>query len=214
MSIAMNDGDSKRAGRKHASTLAYGLLRRPTPLPEVIKPKDPQRFAPPPLVQLEWDSRAVKPQATTPGTMAPAVEKRSRRGVFHTIALVGLCAIAIVSNLDLLQGWWTKLVPPSDHVEVSGSIPLMLFVRSNPPASQVFINGRLAGRTPYAQGYGSAGGTVQVRVEAPGHQPWMAKVELHESGVGVNAQLQRLGQKLRPMLIATLESPNKSTQAR
>ena len=61
------------------------------------------------------------------------------------------------------------------------------------------------GRTPYAQGYGASGGTIAVRLEAPGHQPWMSDLQLSEGGVSVNAKLKRLGQNLKPMMIAVVD---------
>lgn len=191
----MNYDEAKRTPRS-AQTLSYGAV---TTRPNLI-----DRFEPP--------AEAFLPSTVLPaarpvvqGTMAPPRQERRRagRGAFHLLVMAGLIAIAVVSNLDRLRGLWITAAPPNDAVQVDGAIAMMMFVRSNPPASRVFINGHLVGRTPFAQGYNSAGGTVRVRVESPGYQAWESDLVYTASGLVVNAKLQRKN-KLKPMFIVAM----------
>ena len=201
----MDDKHSMRRLRSRASTVAYGMspsrfVTGSPVAPSSIAPGPAPvsaRFAPPTEASLP----AVRPSPETTGTMAPPrrASWKFGGGVLPAIITTAMVIIAIVSNLERAQGLWCQFFPPDDDVELMGAIPLMLFVRSDPPGSRVFINGRRVGRTPYAQGYGASGGTVHVRLEAPRHQPWMADLELKKAGVSVNAKLKRLRPNLKPM---------------
>jgi hypothetical protein len=191
----MDDDKAKRIHR-NAATLSYGEKRA----------NSTQRFSPPPEASLP-QTVLPAPRAAVQGTMAPSYQgsRKTGRGAFQLIVMTGLIAIAVVSNLDRLRSVWSKVSPPLDAVEVAvdGAIPMMMFVRSNPPKSRVFINGHLVGRTPFAQGYTSAGGTVRVKVESPGFQTWESDLVYTANGLVVNAQLHRAN-KLKPMLIVAM----------
>ncbi|MDX2021209.1 MAG: PEGA domain-containing protein [Deltaproteobacteria bacterium] len=204
----MDDDQRKRA--RNAVTRVYGasrphetLIAAVPPVPVAPGPMlaaaDHDRFRPPAERALP---AVVLPAPLPPrhGTMAEPARRRWRSGGFSALVITGLLAIAVVSNLERLRGVFHQVVPAADEVAVEGAIPLMLFVRSDPPAARVYINGHLVGRTPFAQGYASAGGMVHVRVEAPGYQAWESELQYKSVGVLVHAKLQRLA-KLKPMMI-------------
>ena len=68
-----------------------------------------------------------------------------------------------------------------------------LNITSNAGAAQVFLNGNLAGATPF--GANVIGGTYEIRVTAPGYQDFFQRMNVR-SPTTVNAQLQSLGSQL------------------
>ena len=118
----------------------------------------------------------------------------------RTLSLLALAAVAIFANLDRMQEVWTHFVPRGNDVSLDGPIPQMLFIRSNPSGARVFLNDRAVGRTPYAQGYSSAGARLDVRIEAPGHLPWHSTVDLADDGSALDVKLKRRPRKGLPAL--------------
>jgi hypothetical protein len=64
-----------------------------------------------------------------------------------------------------------------DSAEPPRTGPAAMMVDSRPAGAQVFVDGRSVGYTPIVVG-GLAPGTHSVRMQAPGHQPWVTAVTL------------------------------------
>jgi hypothetical protein len=111
-------------------------------------------------------------------------------GLVTALVLIGLAGqfAAVFTREHMASGPFDGELPPlpaspwiATHVDVDAVTPLILdgslVVESNPAGADVFIDGARVGTTPIVLP-SQREGTRAVRVEAKGHEPWTAAVQI------------------------------------